>query len=541
MIYFEVIMILVGGIGSLLIGMNILSDNMKRLANAKLESSLNKISNSRIKGFGVGVATTAVVQSSGVTTVMVVGLVNAGVISLLQATTIIMGANVGTTITAQIAALQTFNFIIFAMSFALVGSFVNIVSSKERTKTIGKVLQGLGLIFVSLHLLSGAMSIFKESETIINLLSDIKNPIFLLLIGIILTAIFQSSSVVTSLVISSAIAGIVIGDGGNAPLYIILGSNIGTTIVALYASIGANVNAKRASAIHILFNLVGSFIFMIFLLLWPNFNEAVLVTIFPKTATQIAMFHTFFNLSCSIMFLPFANLFVKASEKIVKEDEKNKLVTITLEERLLSTPPIAIIQLKKEISIIANNAMNSLKTAFDCFVERDLSNSEKVETLIKQGTKLNKQAIEYLVKLSGEKLNSTNKNATSKLYHTINDVERINDLASNLIKYTEAVVRDDITFSETANNDLKEMFKTIEKLFESAMVTFFSGSLETYKIVEKLEQSVDDKRREIVNNHIQRLNEGNCKPESSPILINLVSNLERAADHMNFIAKETIS
>lgn len=540
MVYFETIMILIGGIGTLLIGMNILTDNMKRLANAKLETSLNKISNSKIKGFGVGVAATAVVQSSGVTTVMVVGLVNAGSISLLQATTIIMGANVGTTITAQIVALQTFNFIIFAMVFAFIGSFINIVSNKDRTKTIGRVLQGLGLIFISLHLLSGAMSIFKELDTIVSLLYNIKNPLLLLLVGVILTAIFQSSSVITSVVISSAVAGIVIGGGGNAPLYIILGSNIGTTLIALYASIGANVNAKRASVIHIMFNLVGSILFMVFLLAWPGFNDTILKTIFPKTATQIAMFHTFFNVSCALLFLPFANLFVKASERLIKEDESTKLATILLEERLLDTPSLAIAQLKKEIDVIANNAMKSLETAFNCFINKNLDEVEKVENYIARGSKLNKQAIEYLVKISSEKLSMSNKAITSKLYHTINDVERVNDLASNLIKYTEATIRDDLSFTTKAREDLNEMFIIIKDLFDNSMNVFFSGSKEGYKQVEKLEQQVDEKRRIIVDNHIKRLNDGECKPESSPILINLVSNLERAADHIHFIAKEAV-
>lgn len=541
MAYFEAIMILFGGIGSLLIGMNMLSENMKRVANNKLERSLNKISNNKVKGFATGVAATAIVQSSGITTVMVVGLVNAGVISLLQATTIIMGANVGTTITAQIVALQSFNFIVFAMMFALIGSFINLISKNERTKIIGKILQGLGLIFVSLHLLSGAMSIFKESEVIVNMLSNISNPLLLLLIGIVLTAIFQSSSAITSIVISSAIAGIVIGGGGNAPLYIILGSNIGTTIVALYASIGANINAKRASMIHILFNLMGSFIFMIFLLAWPSFNDTVMMALFPKAATQIAMFHTFFNLTCALIFLPFANVFVRISERLIKEDEAAKPVAILLEERLLDTPSLAIAQLKKEIDVLARNAMNSLEISFNCFVERDLSNSSKVESLIAQGAKLNKQALEYLVKISGEKLTMSNKKVTSKLYYAINDVERVNDLAGNLIKYTEATLRDDLSFSDSALADLNEMFSIIKDLFENSMSVFFSGSKQGYKIVESLEQKVDDKRRFIVDNHIKRLNEGKCRAESSPILINLVSNLERAADHIHYMAKEMIT
>jgi len=540
MIYLEATMILIAGIGALLVGMGILSDNMKRFANTRLEGALNKISDSKIKGFGVGVATTAVVQSSGVTTVMVVGLVNAGVISLLQATTIIMGANVGTTITAQIAALQSFNFVIFAMVFAFIGSFVDLFFKKEKLKTIGRILQGLGLIFVGFYLLGDAMNVFKSAAFVINLLANMKNPFLLLLIGIVLTAIFQSSSAITAIIISMVIAGIVIGGGGNASLYIILGSNIGTTIVAWYASLGANVNAKRASLIHILFNLTGSLIFMVFLLLWPSFNDVVLKALFLKEATQIAMFHTFFNLACALMFLPFSAYFVKVSEKLIKVKDQDKRATIVLEERLLNSPSLAIPQLKKELVVIAGNAMNCLRLAFNSFLFKDLKKEEAINDCIKNGSNLTQQTIEYLIKLSGQRLSRKEKIITSKLFHAINDVERISDLASNLIKYTKTCLELDLVFTEAALKELESMFVVMENLFIESMAVFITSDKEKYLQVEFLEDSVDRKRKEIVDSHIKRLNEGKCRPESSPILINLVANLERAADHLHYIAKEFV-
>lgn len=534
--YLEAILMMLGGVGALLIGMAMLSDNMRKIANTKLEELFNKTTNNRIMGFGIGLGTTAIVQSSSITAVMVVGLVNAGVLSLLQATAIIMGANVGTTVTAQIASLQAFDFIIFAMILAFIGAFMTLLAKKDRVKTIGKVLSGLGIVFIALHLLGGSMDAFKESDEIVNLLASLSNPFVLLLIGVVITAIFQSSSAVTAIVISMSIAGIVIGDGGNDALYVILGTNIGTTVTALISSIGANVNAKRASMIHVLFNVTGSLIFIIFLLLWPGFKTDVLATLFKKEATQIAMFHTFFNLTCSLLFLPFAQVFVKVSEKIVPDKEGRHRQTVVLDERLLSTPSIAVKQLKKETVIMAENAMDCLRSGFNAFVEKDVTVKETIQTMIRNTNRINKQITSYLVKLSGENLNFQDKIEVSSLYHIINDLERVSDLADNLTKYTDILVYEKLHFTDNAINDLKEMFDVIEQLFEATIEVFNNPTQEKIDLVDTLEQRVDDLRKATVDSHIGRLEEGVCSPDSSPVLINLVSNLERAADHLQFIA-----
>lgn len=534
--YLEAVLIMLGGVGALLIGMAMLSDNMRKIANTKLEGLFNKTTNNRAVGFGIGVGTTAVVQSSSITTVMVIGLVNAGVLTLLQATTIIMGANVGTTITAQIASLQAFDFVIIAMILAFVGAFMSLLSKKDRVKTIGKVLSGLGIIFIALHLLGTSMNSFRESNEIVHLLSTLSNPFLLLLIGITVTAIFQSSSATTAIVISMSIAGIVIGKGGNDPLFVILGTNIGTTITALISAIGANTNAKRASIIHVLFNVVGSLIFIAFLLLWPNFKQDILSTLFTQEATQIAMFHTFFNITCAILFLPFANVFVRISKRIIPDKEKKYRQTVILDERLLQTPAIAIQQLKKETAIMAENAMQCLRSGFHAFIEKDVTAKETIQTMIRNTNRINKQITTYLVKLSGENLNFEEKLEVSALYHIVNDLERIGDLADNLTKYTDVYVYDKLHFTEVAIKDLNEMFSVIEALFKVTLDVFMEPSIEKIDLADALEDQVDDLRKTIIDAHISRLEEGVCSPDSSPVLINLVSNLERAADHMHFIA-----
>ncbi|MGI6359834.1 MAG: Na/Pi cotransporter family protein [Acholeplasmatales bacterium] len=541
MMYVNAVLMMLGGVGALLIGMAMLSNNMRKVASTKLEELFNKTTNNRYMGFGIGLGTTAIIQSSSVTTVMVVGLVNAGVLTLFQATTIIMGANVGTTVTAQLASLAAlknsgFDFVIVAMLFAFVGSFMTMLAKKERVKVMGNVLSGLGLVFVALYLLGVAMESIKGLGHVEELLTSLSNPFVLLLIGTIITAIFQSSSAITAIIISMSIAGIAIGNGGNDALYVILGTNIGTTVTAALSAIGTNTNARRTALIHLLFNVFGSVIFFIILLIFPGFKENFLGSLFRTEANQIAMFHTIFNLSCSILFLPFAEVFVSISKKLIPDKEQKNRQVVVLDERLLKTPSIAVKQLKKETVIMAENAMSGLRDSFNAFVKKDVTIKETIQAQIRNTNRINKQITAYLVKLSGENLNYQDKVEVSALYHVINDLERIGDLADNLTKYTDALVYEKLHFTDTAIEDLKEMFGVIEELFVVSLEVFTNPTQEKIDLVDVLEQKVDDLRKSIVDSHIVRLEEGICSPDSSPVLINLVSNLERAADHMQFIA-----
>lgn len=368
---------LLAGLGAFLFGFKVLSDNIEKLATNRLRGWFDKTGKSRLAGVGIGTAVTAIIQSSSATTVMVVGFVNAGIMSLFQATTVIMGANIGTTITAYIASMAEIPLIEFVTALTCVGIFMNMLCKSEKTKTIGLMLTGLGLVFLGLEYMSGAMSIYRDSTAFKSFLTTVDNPFVLLLIGVIFTAIVQSSSAVTSLIIVMVMQGLVIGNGGNDVLFLILGSNIGTCITAILSSIGANTNAKRASLIHLMFNVFGAVIFTTFLLCWPGFMDSTLNAWFPGQAAsglRIALFHTFFNVVCTCIFLPMTNLFVKISCKIISDKkDKNRPAgdAVLLDERFIQTPAVAVNQANKAATRMAELAMQSLRTAFEGFVAGD--------------------------------------------------------------------------------------------------------------------------------------------------------------------------
>lgn len=392
---------LLSGLGAFLLGFKILSESVEKLANNRLRKLFSKKSNNRFIQVGIGALVTAIIQSSSASTVMIVGLVNSNMISLFQATALIMGANIGITITAQIVALESFDFINFAMICAFIGVFMNMLAKKDKTKTAGLALAGLGLVFLALKFMSTSMSIFKESQTFVDLLSSISNPFLLLLIGIFFTALLQSSSAVTTMLISMVGSGIVIGAGGNSILYVILGSNIGTCITALFSSLGASTNAKRASVIHLLFNVFATTLFMIVLLCFPRFNEFTFAKWFSHESTQIAMFHTFFNVASTLIFIGFINVFVKLSMFFVK-DKKQTINDSLIDDRFLRTPSIAISQTVKETIRLGTLSMESLNLAIDSFVGKDLSQEETIKEKIKEIDLINEHILSYLIKISSK-------------------------------------------------------------------------------------------------------------------------------------------
>ena len=350
----ETIMLLLGGLGAFLAGMEIMSDSMSRLAHGELRRMLNKTAGNRFAGVGIGAAVTMIIQSSSATTVMVVGLVNAGILTLFQATSIIMGANIGTTITAWIASLGSLDVSVFLLLFAVVGVFMNMLSKREKVKLIGNTLTGIGLVFVGLNVMSTAMDPDLHPElmgVLEEALAVVQNPFLLLLIGAVATGIIQSSSAVTSIVVVLATSGVLIGGTGDGVYYVVIGSNIGTCVTALLSSIGAQSNARRAAVIHLLFNCFGAIIFTTFLLIWgafgTSFQDTVLNVIFPENYQfQIAFFHTLFNVTCTILFLPFIKVFVWLANHIVPEKKgagkaAEELLTEP-DERLLRNPSVGL-------------------------------------------------------------------------------------------------------------------------------------------------------------------------------------------------------
>ncbi len=553
---------LIAGLGAFLIGVKLLSDNMEKLATGKIRDLFHRTSSKntlpegatakdkfkaylrewpgKLAGVGIGTVTTAIIQSSSLTTVMVVGLVNVGVLTLYQATAIIMGANIGTTITAHIASLSDINVIGFVTVLTCAGIFMDMLSKNDRVKTVGIMLAGLGLVFLGLEYMSDAMSIYRDNAAFKQFLQTISNPFLLLLIGAGFTALVQSSSAVTSLIIVIVnVPGAVIGNGGNDVLFLVLGSNIGTCITAILSSLGANANAKRASLIHLMFNVFGSVIFTVFLLCWPSFMDMTLAKWFSSPGRQIAMFHTFFNVVCTCLFLPFTNVFVKISTKLIR-DKKEGTGAVSdsalLDERFIQSPSVAIGQANKETAFMAGLAMESLDAAFNGFVASDESAREKVEELNARVAELEKNIVGYLIRISSQDVSAADERIISAIHQATGDILRISELAENITKYTRNSKRDGVEFSPGVLKSLRQMYEKITRLYECALEVFDSKDISELKTVDAVEEEIDAARKEMINDHIRRLNEGKCKPQSSGIFINLVGNLERAADHLTYVA-----
>ncbi len=544
----ETIMLLLGGLGAFLAGMEIMSDSMSRLAHGELRRMLNKTAGNRFAGVGIGAAVTMIIQSSSATTVMVVGLVNAGILTLFQATSIIMGANIGTTITAWIASLGSLDVSVFLLLFAVVGVFMNMLSKREKVKLIGNTLTGIGLVFVGLNVMSTAMDPDLHPElmgVLEEALAVVQNPFLLLLIGAVATGIIQSSSAVTSIVVVLATSGVLIGGTGDGVYYVVIGSNIGTCVTALLSSIGAQSNARRAAVIHLLFNCFGAIIFTTFLLIWgafgTSFQDTVLNVIFPENYQfQIAFFHTLFNVTCTILFLPFIKCFVWLANHIVPEKKgagkaAEELLTEP-DERLLRNPSVGLAYLYQETGKLFGYSKATLDEAFNAFLKKDMSVTKDVNDRNVEIAQMSKQEVAYLVKLSANSLVMEEEKTISSLHYVLNDIVRIGELADNVTKYTGHYVNDGLHFSSEFLEMLKGMYEKIEKLYSLSLEAFTNKDFLKLREVDAVEDEIDNERRRLVSTHIQRLNEGRCQPQNSSIFINLVGNLERAADHITYIA-----
>ena len=556
---------LIAGLGAFLIGVKLLSDNMEKLATGKIRDLFHRTSSKntlpegatakdkfkaylrewpgKLAGVGIGTATTAIIQSSSLTTVMVVGLVNVGVLTLYQATAIIMGANIGTTITAQIAALSAFDIAIFAMGLTGIGALTAMLSKKEKVQTVAYALAGLGLVFVGLDVMSDSMDLFRESAAVVNAFASVTNPFLLFFLGIAVTAIIQSSSAVTSILIAMLGSGIMIGDGGNDVLFVVIGSNIGTCVTALLSSIGASINAKRAAVIHLLFNVIGSIIFFIIMICWTDMYDATLARWFPAAQTQVAMFHTFFNVICTVLFLPFARGFVKLSEILVQprkhkgdHAEESEEQRSRLDKRLLATPAFAVDNATQEALDTLKSATLSLHTAVEGFVTRDTAKAAEVEKINGEMDENLQKIDAYLVQVSAYDVTLDLEKRIAALHSCLGDIHRVGELAQNVTKYTRRTEKDNLYFSPKVKDDIKDMFSLLDDMSVKAGKAMSFGDASLIEEVEDIENRIDATRKTLIKEHVKRLGSGECRPESSGVFINLVCNLERVGDHLNYIA-----
>ena len=544
------VLALISGIGVFLIACSMVSSNIESLSGSKLRRLFEKTSDNKLAGVGIGAATTAAIQSSGATTVMIIGFVNAGMISLGLAAAMIYGANIGTTITAQIVALGMFGqdtvslSAIFA-SLAGIGAFINIFAKKDKTKKIGGILTGFGLLFVGLILMTDSMTNVAQDDVVQEFISKIDNIILLLLIGILLTAIVQSSSVITSLAIAMLFAGLIDLEQG---IYLTMGSNVGSCIVAIMAGFTSGKNAKRTALIHLLFNVTGVIIFLIagFVIVGlggPTYSE-MFEAMFPRAPeTQLAMFHTFFNVVAVIIMLPLTERLIKLVTRIIPDKETEGEADndvphmYYINSYMLRTPPIAVQQIKKEIINMARIAEDNFNLSCKMICTKDITEIEKFRKNENQLNYLNKGIVHYLVKLSSMELSAKDSVYISTAYHSITDLERIGDYAENIVEYTERFIETGDQFSEFAIADIEKVRLLIQELYENIIYCYTNIDLKVLVKAFDIEEQIDKVTDQMVNAHIERLNNGTCTAGVGAEYLLLVSNAERIADHFMNVGK----
>lgn len=544
------ILTLIAGIGVFLIACKMMSTNLESLGSNKLKALFSKTSKSKLIGVGIGTVATAAIQSSGATTVMVIGFVNAGIMTLMQAATIIFGANIGTTITGQIVALGMFGAnsisttIVFS-AFAGIGAFISLFAKKDTVQRISGILAGFGMLFVGLNMMSGAMEEFAALDSVKNFLASVSNPILLVLIGAIFTAIIQSSSVMTSLAITMVFTGLITLDQG---IYLTLGSNIGSCVVAILAGIGSSTNAKRTALIHLIFNISGVIVFMIVGMIVREATKGAVTfgTIFAKMFpnalnTQMAMFHTIFNVITVILILPFTNLLVKLVTQIIPDKktkaDKDAPHLYYIDEHLLSTPPIAVQQTKNEIVNMAEIAMRNFTLSCDTVCTMDFGRIEKFRNNENQLNFLNKELVRFIIKLSKLEMSDDDRMYLSSALHTITDLERIGDYAENIVEYAEKMSSANERFSDDAVEEIHEMQQLIDELYQKVMKAYVNRDFLSLAEANAIEDKIDDFTEQMQDGHIRRMDQGICTSDIGAQYMSLASNAERVADHFINVAK----
>ncbi len=525
---FANLLALLAGCGVFIAGMNMLGEGLQRSAGGGMKRLLAKIDN-RFAAVGIGAAVTAIIQSSSATTVMVVGFVNAGVMSLFQATGIIMGANIGTTVTALIVSLSALDVSLYASALAFVGVMMTFTKS-ERAKRIGGILCGFGLLFIGLDLMSEAFGNAEIKAAFASIFAVIDFPLLLILCGAFFTALIQSSSAATGLVI------VMVGQGAltvEAALFIILGSNIGTCVTAMLASIGTSANAKRASLIHLTFNVIGTLLFTA--LLWPLSSMAVslLESLFPSPEMQIAWFHVVFNVTTTLVLLPFARALVSLAERVIRDkiEEKPSYQLRFVDDLLLKTPSIAAGQVKKEIEYMATLARENLSRSF---LEMNDQSGARCSAIVEGEAHIdftNHALSRYLVRLS-PLVDGPQAKEVGAYFHVLNDLERIGDHAENFMDISVQMKAEGLQFSPVALEELAKMSATVERMFELALDIFDTRSTDSLDELSRMEAEIDAAKKRLSRNHFERLSTGDCRMELSAYFFSTVTGLERISDHL---------
>lgn len=514
---------------------------MTKTAGKKMKLLLEVLTTNRVTGVLVGAGVTGIIQSSSATTVMVVGFVNAGMMNLRQAIGVIMGANIGTTVTAQLIAFKIDQYAFHAIA---IGAGLYFFGRSKRLKYIGQIILGFGLLFLGINEMSDAMRFLRTSELFRTIITQFShNPVLGVLVGTAMTVLIQSSSASIGILQSLTAVGAV---PYSAAVPVLLGDNIGTTITALLSSIGANKTAKRAAVAHSMFNILGAAIFLTFMYAIPNLTGYFAVffeKVFGVTdiTRMVANTHSGFNIINTIIWLPFAGVLAKIVTWIVPGEETVETKgPIYLDERVLETPALALGVAGKELGRMAEQAITNVTTAQRLFFENKLPLFQEVFDREESVDQLEEAMILYVTKLSQRSLTEDQANEVNNLFHMINDIERIADHAMNLAELGQIKIEESMPFSEKALEDLNFMFGRVVETVGLAVDSYFTGDIETAHKVMEFEDEVDQLEATYRKNHIKRLNEGLCFPGSGVVYLDVLSNLERIGDHASNIAKITL-
>ena len=532
-----------GGLGMFLYGMNIMADGMQKTAGSKMSSFLGMLTNNRFLAVALGALITAIIQSSGATTVMVVGFVSAGVLNLSQAVGVIMGANIGTTITAWIVSMSQLGDAFevmkpgfYAPAIIGIGALLLVFAKSQKKKTIGEIMIGLGLLFIGLDFMSGSINPYTDAPIFAKAFEILGgNPLLGMIIGALVTALLQSSSASVGILQTLAMNGIVTT---NAAIYITLGQNIGSCVTAMLSSMGGSRTAKRAAVMHLTFNVIGAIVFgsigFIFFSLRPAFAASNI------NAVQISIFHTIFNLTMTTLLFPFADVLVKISGMVVKEkaeeepvaeDAETAATLKHLDERIFESPAFAVETAALEVVHMGQITYENVVRAIDAVLT---VNSDEVETVFKTEQTINnmeKMLTEYLIKVDNLSLTEKQKKVVNNLFYSVSDIERIGDHAENLAEQAQYMVEHGLQFSTTGADDLKSISDSVLKSFQYAIDARQNGNMEAVRKVSQYEDDVDSQEEELREKHIERLSNGQCAASAGVIFLDIISNLERESDH----------
>jgi len=519
---------LIGGLGLFLFGMQLLSEGLQKIAGEKIQKTMEFLTNKPLMGVATGTLLTSVIQSSSATSVITIGLVNAGLLNLKQAISIIAGANIGTTITAQIVSLRLEKFALPAIGL---GFIIYFIAKRKFYKYMGQIFLGFGILFLGLYTMSSALKPLRDYEPFLNLLIQFStNPLLGIAIAAGFTAIVQSSSATTAIVIAMSLQGII---GIESAIPLILGSNIGTCFTALIASIGSSITGKRLAVSHLLFNVSGA---ILFLLLIRQFTEIATLTA-TSIPRQIANAHTIFNVVNTLILLPvlgtFSNMIIKmmpGEEFVIKKGP------VYLKNELIKTPSIALSQANKELVRMGEMAQSMLDDVVMSFIQNDINKLKNVYLKEDVVNTLEKEITKYLVLISQQSLELNQSIRLTDLMNIVNDIERVGDHAENMAELTEEKINEKLPFSEKAIDEIRDMFSKVQNSLSQSITALGTRDIKMAKNVATEENEIDSIEKELRNHHISRLNQGICYPESGVIFLDMISNLERIGDHANNIS-----